>query len=642
MSVHAYENVSKENFESLIVRPGDVPGREQLVDWYHAQTKVMRWMTTSITKRQWGVAGQARDTSALSTVLRLAARAIFVSTHFRLLHNRLPQCPDPSVEKAAMAMHNRLQGCIRRKLIRGLGDEVAFCLPQIEEVLLQVAVGASRGDHGPITSGSMRKPTAVAVASLSEQFYQGVWRRIVDLGMRMSGRQPLLDIREFLPIPETSLLKQAIREAESDQLGADARPSTPLKASTLQTREDLFALAQELFTPDIPYTAEPSHGWDSLLTQLGHDLRSSITRSHRSLALQRDTRSMDGLLRHVTRALIGIARTAYLAKFYPSLKVHPIVLELRVSILTVWTSLQIWSSAGERLEVLLLRHGLTATAPWRQQAANESEGEVQSWDRLQLVEKATQYGLARMQPLRIILESFESDEEWQRGLYGREGPERLRQLLLCIGGPYARKEPAMLKHLLVHSREKAASLPASSVSPPEPHDDHAFTEQTKESVENDESASETTDADSTVSLDHGLQTQDDGATLDQEDSIALAPEDQRHQMPVLKPALETQQAAEEAPSMVESDSHAALDVMSEMPIPDALPDDASGNADTVMADVQPSDEAGDDTPIWIPTPADHQLIDEALSMLESDDHEAFEAALEAAVNELFYGETDES
>ncbi|KFG29494.1 hypothetical protein TGP89_421000 [Toxoplasma gondii p89] len=96
---------------------------------------------------------------------------------------------------------------------------------------------------------------------------------------------------------------------------------------------------------------------------------------------------MDGLLRHVTRALIGFARTAYLAKFYPSLKVHPIVLELRVSILTVWTSLQIWSSAGERLEVLLLRHGLTATAPWRQQAANESEGEVQSWDRLQLVEK---------------------------------------------------------------------------------------------------------------------------------------------------------------------------------------------------------------------------------------------------------------
>ncbi|EPR62975.1 hypothetical protein TGGT1_408910 [Toxoplasma gondii GT1] len=110
----------------------------------------------------------------------------------------------------------------------------------------------------------------------------------------------------------------------------------------------------------------------------------------------------------------------------------------------------------------------------------------------------------------------------------------------------------------------------------------------------------------------------------------------------LPAALADDQAVDEALSMLEPYGLSALDVTSEMPIPDALPDAASGNADKVMADVQPSDEAGHQMRDLPAALADDQVIDEALSMLESGDQEAFEAALAAAVNELFYGETDES
>ncbi|ESS28650.1 hypothetical protein TGVEG_441830 [Toxoplasma gondii VEG] len=91
-------------------------------------------------------------------------------------------------------------------------------------------------------------------------------------------------------------------------------------------------------------------------------------------------------------------------------------------------------------------------------------------------------------------------------------------------------------------------------------------------------------------------------------------------MPVLPGAHGDGQLIDEALSKLDSFIHAVFDVTSEMPIPDALPDAASGNADKVMADVQPPDEAGHQMPVLPPARGRGHLIDEALSMLESYGH----------------------
>ncbi|KAF4641399.1 hypothetical protein TGRH88_072090 [Toxoplasma gondii] len=816
--VDEYANLTKEELEPLIVEPSDIPDRERLVEWYDAYTKIMLWLTRSITKRQWGFEGQG--TRCGGSLLHASNRRGPASSGSgRVTRGSWPHRErfdaDTNSDLCRVTLRTNPPRIIAADSCQNIGD------------LNELRMGSFNVTH-----------------------------------VTTSMKQPLLDIREFLrrhpnisaAIPETSLLKEAIREAESDQLGADSRPSTPLKASIPQTHEDFFALAQELFTPDIPYRAEPSHVWSALLTQLGNELRASITRSHRNLQLEKGTKGMNGLLRHVTRGLIGIARAAHLAKYFPSLKKHSIFLNLRASIHTVWASLKIWSSAAERLEALLLRHGLAATVRWRQNAAKASESRVNMRNRLQLVEKVTLDGLARIQPLKLILESLDSDEEWKRGPYGIEGPVKLKQLLLYTGdGGRRKKGSEMLKQLLLNTAARPAPRPASSVLPSETHDEPAITEQTKVSVENDERATETTDSTvpldhgpqspeggatldqevattlapedqhstvpldhgpqspeggatldqevatalapedqhstvpldhgpqspeggatldqevatalapedqhstvpldhgpqspeggatldqevatalapedqhstvpldhgpqspeggatldqevatalapedqhstvpldhgpqspeggatldqevatalapedqhstvpldhgpqspeggatldqevatalapedqhSTVPLDHGPQSPEGGATLDQEVATALAPEDQRHQMPVLPGAHGDGQLIDEALSKLDSFIHAVFDVTSEMPIPDALPDDASGNADTVMADVQPSDEAGHQMPVLPPARGRGQLIDEALSMLESYGHAVFDVASEMPI-----------
>ncbi|ESS28179.1 hypothetical protein TGVEG_442340 [Toxoplasma gondii VEG] len=107
----------------------------------------------------------------------------------------------------------------------------------------------------------------------------------------------------------------------------------------------------------------------------------------------------------------------------------------------------------------------------------------------------------------------------------------------------------------------------------------------------------------------------------------------------LPAALADDQAVDEALSMLEPYGLSALDVTSEMPIPDALPDAASGNADTVMADVQPPMRRSSHIPGQVghqmrdlpAALADDQAIDEALSMLESYGLSVFDVASEMPI-----------
>nr|CEL67038.1 TPA: hypothetical protein BN1204_028440 [Neospora caninum Liverpool] len=358
--------------------------------------------------------------------------------------------------------------------------------------------------------------------------------------MRLSGREPLLDIQAFLKRhPDISV------HLEDDGFNTPTSPDTPNSKS--QSSTDVFALAKEIFTPDISASAAPAQVWDELVSGRARAAGVRIKQLRYLLKKRRTRAALQSVLYHVAGALLLGARTAHLARELPLLQRSSVFFEVQKALSVVWNTFGLWTSAVNKLEELLLRHAIDETTDVRRDAAAGPDGEEFLPYRLKNVETATSKRLRQFDLLKLVLDSIEEDEHWRTGPRGIDGQQRLQELLWAYSGGQTPDDFASSKSSTDADLDDSPALGILL---------------------------DADDSDSTISATSPIlspQIPEAPDTLDQAYAISSAPQDEQPEVPVWLPTLDDG-LIEEALTLYGSDDYEESEGILEGPFASLIQD----------------------------------------------------------------------
>ncbi|KEP66497.1 UNVERIFIED_CONTAM: hypothetical protein HHA_257925 [Hammondia hammondi] len=361
-----YAESNEEELRRLLVEPRDIPDAQDVEDTLRLYARLFDNVLKVTYRHPWCYG--TTTVSALNSLLRVFAEAIYWWNKFEELYPQFPPCEDSDLITRVFQMKGRVQSLVRRRLRSVFADGVINLTPQLELQLLRTAVGASRGVHTHL------RPIRHVIRELdfSVPVRAEFQRNRFDLRHRLSGRNPIKDLKRWLQqhpdisYSEESLLKAAIRAQDAVD-AVQPKDATVQLSLTSQTQSDeqhdvMLFLSSPLpgdqhkalelpwtsgqsFTDDIPPSAASPSSWALAISEQTDLAITRLQRSRSRLKKAPTEASLGAVLAHLATSDLLLGRIASLRQAYPELRSHMLVEQAKSRILealqTAWSNLQL-------------------------------------------------------------------------------------------------------------------------------------------------------------------------------------------------------------------------------------------------------------------------------------------------------------